>query len=67
MAILNLTEAEWAALVEAAVFQDTHWEQDGDKWGNLGAVAPKRRSLHRAMRKVGQLAPEGTFRWSEDS
>lgn len=64
--ILNLTVVEWQALVDAALLQDVTLEQDGDPHGDLAAGARQRRSLHRAMRKVGQLAPPGTFRWAEE-
>lgn len=68
--ILNLTEAEWGALIDAALLQDVTWEQDGDDALSGGAAlasgARKRKALHRAMRKAGQLAPEGTFRWKEE-
>lgn len=71
MAVANLTGAEWQALVEAALLQNTIWEQDGDEGEATPAMAMmvgarKRASLQRAMRKAGQLAPPGTFRWRDD-
>jgi hypothetical protein len=48
----RLTDAEWNALVGAAVLQQAEWEQDGDEMGHV----PTQRlaALDRALTKVGR-------------
>ena len=54
----KFTAAEWDALFDAIVLQDTVWEQDGDENGiDSRSAQRKREALQRAQAKARQLAP----------
>lgn len=53
--IHNLTSAEWKAVVDAAVFTDEEWAEQGR---TEPAYTRQRQALTRALGKIRQLAPE---------